>query len=85
VAAFYALSGPGRRDRLILFRLLHRVHSEVEKIVHWMPEILFAAEIAFRGLDRCVPEQKLNLLKLTASIVAQLCTRSPQIMWRDVL
>jgi hypothetical protein len=64
VAAFYALSeylfytlaGPGHRDRLILFRLLARVHSEVEKIVHWMPEILLAAEIAFRGLDRRMPE-----------------------------
>jgi hypothetical protein len=64
VAAFYALSeylfytlaGSGRRDRLILFRLLLRVHSEVEKIVHWMPEILLAAEIAFRGLDRRMPE-----------------------------
>jgi hypothetical protein len=26
------------------------IRSEVEKVVHWMPEILFAAEIAFRGL-----------------------------------
>jgi len=28
-----------------------------------MPEILFAPEIAFCGLDRCMPEQELNLLK----------------------
>ena len=47
---FYTLAGSGRRDRLILLRLLLRVHSEVEKIVHWMPEILLAAEIAFRRL-----------------------------------
>lgn len=67
-----------------MFRLLH-VRSEVEQIVYWMTKILFATEIAFRGLDRCVPEEKLNLLKLTASIMAQLCTRSPQIMRRDVL
>ena len=67
-----------------MFRLLH-VRSEVEKIVHWVTKILFATEIAFRGLNRCVSEQKLNLLKLTASIVAQLGTRSPQIMRRDVL
>jgi hypothetical protein len=53
---FYTLAGPGRRDRLILFRLLLRVHSEVEKIVHWMPEILLAAQIPFRCLDRCMPE-----------------------------
>ena len=63
---FYTLAGSGRRDRLILLRLLLRVHSEVEKIVHWMPEILLAAEIAFRRLDGCVPQQELNLLKLHA-------------------
>jgi hypothetical protein len=64
VAAFYALpeclfytfAGPGCRDRFIMFFLLLRGHSEVEQIVHWMPKILLAAEIAFRGLDRCVPE-----------------------------
>jgi hypothetical protein len=58
VAAFYALpeclfysfAAPGRRDRFHLFRLLLSIRSEVEKIVHWIPEILFAAEIAFRGL-----------------------------------
>ena len=61
------------------------VASKVKKVVHWMSEILFAAEIAFRCLDRCVPQQKLNLLKLTAAVVAQLRTRSPQIMRRDVL
>ena len=58
VAAFYALpeclfysfAGPVRRDRFRIFRLLLPIRSEVEKVVHWMPEILFAAEIAFRGL-----------------------------------
>ena len=68
-----------------MFLLLLGIHSEIEKIIHWMPEILFAAEIAFRGLDRCMPEQELNLLKLTAAVVAQLRTRSAQIMRRDVL
>ncbi len=70
MAAFYALSeclfysfaGPVRRDRFLIFRLLHRVRSEVEKIVHWMPEILFAAEIPFRRLHGGMPEQELNLL-----------------------
>jgi hypothetical protein len=33
-----------------MFRLLLPIRPEVEKVVHWMPEILFAAEIAFRGL-----------------------------------
>jgi hypothetical protein len=59
VAAFYALpeclfysfAGPvRRRDRYHMYRLLLPIRSEVEKVVHWMPEILLAAEIAFRGL-----------------------------------
>jgi hypothetical protein len=70
VAAFYALpeclfysfAGNVRRDRFILFRLPLSLRSEVEKVVHWMSEILFAAEIAFGGLDRCMPKQELNLL-----------------------
>jgi hypothetical protein len=70
VAAFYALpeclfysfAGPVRRDGSHMLRLLLPVRSEVEKVVHWMPEILFAAEIAFRGLHGCMPEQELDLL-----------------------
>jgi len=85
VAAFYALpkslfysfAGPVRRDRFHTFRLLLRIRSEIEKIVHWMPEILFAAEIAFRGLLRCMPEQELNLLQLTTAIMAQLRAGPP--------
>jgi hypothetical protein len=38
------------------------VRSEVKKIVHRMPEILFAAEIAFCRLNGCVAQQELNLL-----------------------
>jgi hypothetical protein len=45
----------------ILFLRLH-ARSEVKEIVHRMSEILFAAEIAFRGLHGCMPEQELNLL-----------------------
>jgi hypothetical protein len=64
VAAFYALlacpfhrvAGTGRRDRFNTFRLLLRVHFEVEEIVHWMPEILLAAKITFRSLHGGVPE-----------------------------
>ena len=43
---FYSFAGPVRRDRFHMFRLLRPIRSEVEKVVHWMPEILFAAEIA---------------------------------------
>ena len=68
-----------------MFRLFLCVRSEVEKIVHWMPEILFAAEIVFRRLDGNMPQQELDLLQLSTIIVAQLRTGSPQIMWSDVL
>jgi hypothetical protein len=50
VCLFYSFVGPVHRDRFLAFRLLLPIRSEVEKVVHWMPEILFAAEIAFRGL-----------------------------------
>ena len=50
-----------------------------------MPEILFAAEIAFRSLDRCVSEQELNLLKLTTAGVAKLRTRPAEVMGCNVL
>jgi len=68
-----------------MFRLLLRDRSEVKKIVYRMSEILFAAEIAFRGLNRCVPQQKLNLLKLTTAVVTQLRTGPPKVMRCDVL
>jgi hypothetical protein len=51
---FYRFAGPVRRDKFLIFRLIFRlllpVRPEIKKVVHWMPEILFAAEIAFRGL-----------------------------------
>ena len=52
---FYSFAGPVCRNRFRIFRLLLPIRSEVEKVVHRMSEILFAAEIAFRRLDRCVP------------------------------
>ena len=61
------------------------VRSEVKKIVHRMSEILFATEIAFRRLHGYMPEQELNLLKLSAVRVAQLRTGSAQVMRRNVL
>jgi hypothetical protein len=69
VRLFYSFGGPVRWDRFLIFIPPHRVCSEVEKIVYWMPEILFAPEIAFRGLDRCMPQQELNLLQFTAAVV----------------
>jgi len=66
-------------------RWLLCVRSEVEKIVHWMPEILFAAEIVFRRLNGNMPQQELDLLQLSTIVVAQLRTGSTQIMRCDVL
>ena len=50
-----------------------------------MSEILFAAEIAFRRLHGYMPQQELNLLKLSAVRVAQLRTGSAQVMRRNML
>ena len=61
-------------------RRLLRFRSEVKKIIHRMPEILLATEIAFRGLHRCMPEQELNLLQFTTAVVAQLRTGPAQIV-----
>jgi len=61
------------------------VRSKVKKIVYRVSEILFAAEIAFRRLDGCMPQQELNLLKLATAAVAQLRTGSPQVMRCNML
>jgi len=53
-----------------MFRLLLPVRSEVEKVVHRMPEILFAAEIAFRVPDNVLREPSQRLLQLAASCTA---------------
>ncbi len=69
---FYWCGGALNCDRFhcsrfdTLFLRLH-LRSEVEKIIYRMTEILFAPQIAFRRLDRCMPEQKLNLLDSVAS------------------
>jgi hypothetical protein len=39
-----------------MFFLLLCGHSEVEQVVHWMPKILLATEIAFGGVDGCMSE-----------------------------
>src|SRR5258705_1781588 len=81
---FYILGGfPWDRFTIVFVRL--PVRSEVKKIVHRMSEILFAAEIAFRRLHGHMPQQELNLLKLSAVRVAQLRTGSPQIMGGNML
>src|SRR5450755_5044737 len=92
VAAFYPLPrclfyrvGRFHCGGFIIFFLRSPVRSEVKKIVHRMSEILFAAQIAFRRLDGCMPQQELNLLQLSTARVAQLRTGSPQVMRCDML
>ena len=51
-----------------------QIRVEVEEVVNGMPEILFAAEIAFRSQNRRVSQQELNLLKFSTIGVAQLRT-----------
>jgi hypothetical protein len=68
-----------------MFRLPPPVPSEVKKIIYRMSQILFAAEIAFRRLDRGMPQQELNLLQLATARVAQLRTGSPQVVGRNML
>src|SRR5579864_1870965 len=92
-AAFYPLPGrlfytsgaiPGDTFNIFFFLFLLRLNvlPEVKQIVYRMPEILFAAEIAFRGLHRCVPQQKLNLLQLTTAVVTQLRAGPTQVAGR---
>ena len=92
MAAFYPLPrclfyrvGGFHWGRFTIVFMRPPVRSEVKKIVHRMPEILFAAEIAFRRLDGCMPQQELNLLQLTAAAVAQLRTGPPQVVRCNVL
>jgi len=58
---------------------------EVKSVVHWMSKILLATKVAFRGLHRRMPQQELNLLQLTAAVVAQFRACSPQIVGSNVL
>src|SRR5713226_7852861 len=92
VAAFYPLARRhfyrrrrfhGSRLKVRLISLLGR--SEIKKIVHRMSEILLATKITLRCLDRCMPQQELNLLQFAAAAVAQFCTSSPQVMRRNPL
>jgi hypothetical protein len=92
VAAFYRLPrcvfyivGGFHCGRFTIVFVRLPVRCEIKKIVHRMSEILFAAEIAFRRLHGYMPQQELNLLKLSAVHVAQLRTGSPQIMRGNML
>ena len=69
----------------IVLWLKAAIGPEGEQVVHRMSKILFAAEITFRRLYGCMPQQELNLLQLTPAAVAQLRTGSPQVMRCNML
>jgi len=58
---------------------------EVKKIIHRMPEILLASKIVFCGLHGNMPEQELDLLKLTTIAVAKFRASSSQVVRCNVL
>ena len=79
VAAFYVFArrcfyrrrpfhGGGLKVR---FLPLH-FYPQLEAIVHRASEILLAAEIPLGRLHRRMPQQELNLLQFTTSVVTQL-------------
>ena len=58
---FYKIRG-FRSGRFNIVFIRPSVLCEVKKIIDRVSEILFAAEIAFCRLNRCVAQQELNLL-----------------------
>jgi len=92
VAALYALARGCFYLRVLFHRgglkvrlLLQHFCPQLEAIVHRASEILLTAEIPLSRLHRRVPQQELNLLQFTATVVTQLRARSPQVVRRDVL
>src|SRR5262249_45763737 len=85
VCRFCSFASSVRRNTFFPFYLLVGVHSEVEKIIHWMTKILLAAEITLRRLHRCVPQQELNLLNLPTTVMAQFRAGPPEVVRSDML
>src|SRR5260370_31631116 len=62
---------------------LQGTRLQSNSIVDGVAESLFAAQVAFRGLYRNVPQQKLNLLQLPASLRAQTGACPAQVVRRE--
>ena len=52
-------------------------------VVYSYSQTLLAANIAFCGLHRDMPKEKLDLFKLASRIMAEPRTGPPEIMWRE--
>jgi hypothetical protein len=58
---------------------------DADPIVHGAAELLLASQVPFRRLDGDVTQEKLDLLEFTAGEVTQARSRSPQVVWRQLL
>ena len=54
---------PGSRSTVLIW-------FEAKPVIDRVLQLLFAAEVSFRGLDRDVPEQELDLIQFSASKMA---------------
>jgi hypothetical protein len=64
--------GPFHRGELKVRPPPRHFCPQLEAIVHRAPEILLAAEIPLGRLHRRMPQQELNLLQFTTTVVTQL-------------
>ena len=56
---------------------------DTKSVVYRYSQTLLAANIAFGGLHRDMPEKKLDLLELAPGIMAETRTGPPEIMWGE--
>jgi hypothetical protein len=77
------LNPPGANRAVKFFDADLYGHSQPDRVVWRMEQILPCPEVAFGRLHRGVAEQHLDLLKFPAGRSTQLCTGPPQIVWRD--
>jgi hypothetical protein len=61
----------------------HRVWFPPDPIIHRVAETLFAAQISLGRLHRDVSQQELNLLQLTAGLMAKAGASSTQVVRRE--
>jgi hypothetical protein len=59
------------------------VGFQPDSIIHGITEPLFAAQLSLRRLHRDMPQKELNLLQLTAGLMAKTGTSAAKIVWRE--
>lgn len=81
-----ALLLPGRAGRILdppCGSRSRRIGLDPKPVVHGVPELLLAAEVAFGRLNRHVAQQELNLVEFAAGQVAEPGARTTEVMWRE--